>query len=546
MKKRFLMLSLGFVWCMAIDLQMIYAVANLSYVKPVERSIPISSISTSTVEMWNFKNFEIIVNESGNYFIEFWLQPATYANHEYTKFYVYINDSFIGYINPASANWQSACIDGIKKVNLREGRNVITIATKAPETPEVESVKVSKKETTVRFSTELFRAYVEDAISGKVDNILLKNKNQNSNLKSSSTVGEICEINIPLCYSMHKTFTFTAGQDIFITSSSMTEHSIDVFFYGTPKPLPPPICVEDSITSHHKNNMQLMSNAICPYMIKPYKWYTPATSMEIQGLNWKGISEHVQNSDLQVVAMRIKIPKTGMYFVRLRSNANGVLGVVDLNINGNYYYKDAPIFFSSIPCEIPADSSKYVCITQCNNRKYDDPLLFMHGSGIADRVVGFDDDAPKDKINEYGLSWYDSYISQEYFIKTNTISISNYSSLNPVSTCTVRARLVDNTSSLAKSQTFSEKEITGNLKLKNAEVVIPSVIELNSVLSLSANTQIIKIRLFDLSGKCISSINAHDKSLDIPFSALNISSSGIYIVHVETENDIIIKKIIIK
>ena len=92
-----------------------------------------------------------------------------------------------------------------------------------------------------------------------------------------------------------------------------------------------------------------------------------------------------------------------MYLIKLRSAGNGVLSVADLNVNGNYFYENAPIYFSNCECEIPADGHEYATMTNCNTPGTDDPMLFIEGKA-AGNVVGFNDDGPRSKLNQYNLS----------------------------------------------------------------------------------------------------------------------------------------------
>ena len=73
-------------------------------------------------------------------------------------------------------------------------------------------------------------------------------------------------------------------------------------------------------------------------------------------------------------------------------------------------------------------------MTCCNNFGTDDPYLFIHGGG-RDKIVGFNDDGYTKKIRQYNLSSLDSYICQRYLMKTSGISVSNFSSSKPKSSC---------------------------------------------------------------------------------------------------------------
>lgn len=86
-------------------------------------------------------------------------------------------------------------------------------------------------------------------------------------------------------------------------------------------------------------------------------------------------------------------------------------------------------------CIIPADTNEYTVVATAST--YDcDPVLFIHGAD-AERLVGFNDDCfQKDKQN-WRLSPLDACITQAYEVVATKVSVCNYRSITPSSTCKV-------------------------------------------------------------------------------------------------------------
>lgn len=461
-----------------------------------------------------------------------------------------MNDVYVGDITPTAGNWQSARINGNKTIALAKGANVIAVATKAPEFPAVETLKIALTDNDATFRSEGYDSYIDDALAGRVYGLPSDEDAIAMSSNALTTVGIQHFSNLPLLYTHYNIITFTQGEEIFITSSSLTDHKLDVVYYG--RELPPFIFnptssangLNDMQTSTHLDNSSVFEPLAPPYTIPPP--YIRATSEEMQGLNWVGPSQKALNSNKQVATVHIKIPKTGMYLIRLRAKANGATAIADLNVNGTYYYDDVPISFTYVDCKIPDDGNKYATMTCCNTFGEDDPYLFIHGAN-ADRIVGFNDDGPRNKLEYYNLSSRDSYIAQTYLMKTSGISVSNYSSYEPVSKCNIIARFTEdaapNTTQM-RTKSIETADIAN--PIADNDIICPLTIELGSNISIKAADKIKKVSAYTLSGHCIGIAYGNDTSLSIPISNFNIFNSGIYVICVETENGITSKTISVK
>lgn len=516
-------------------------------------TLPITGVTEATDGNYNFKSFEVEASEAGAYYTEFWLLPSKYANNSYSSFMIYVNDNYIGSITPTVGNWQAVRVDGHETIDLSEGTNVITIATQAPEFPEVETIKAALNDADATFSSDAYEEYLEDAAAGVTYDIP---EDDGMTVYASDAAGVLPAhfSNVPLNYTFYKTFSFTKDQEIFITTSSTALHKIDVVYYGSePKFIYNPRIVRpiDPINPGIINPTSSNSSVLNPGITQPYAKlslpYTRASSEEMQGLSWVFPSQKTLNSSMQIATARVKIPKSGQYLVRVRHAVNGGSALADVNVNGAYYYENTPITLSHKSCVIPADGNYYATFTCCNNFGTDDPYLFIHGGGC-DKIVGFNDDAPSAKREQYNLSAWDSYISQKYLMKTSGISVSNYSSSKPVSRCNIVAGISNGVAqSIAKARAKGSNTAGGSgLSITDESVLINVPANISGSFSIYAPEKIQKISVYGLAGNCIGFVNGKESCLNIAASALNITQPGVYCICVETSNGITSKKVAIK
>lgn len=551
--KRTLLLSMMCAFFVAFATQSINAQGGTNDVLASNNVLSIKSVSESTNTVENFRNFEIEVNESGNYYAQFWLQPAKYANGSYTTFKVYVNDELVGTIKPTKGNWQSASIDKKSTLKLNSGNNVISIATNAPEFPDVESVRLSKDAGVAAFSSKAYDSYLESATKSKgIPKIESYEETDATTFGATPySVGMTVRQNIPLKYSFYKTFSFTAGQEIFITSSSHVEHAIDIFYYGKQRTAQldtthfrPYIPTKTSVSQYSTINPPYIKDSTFLKPIRPAKFltiYTPATSEEIQGMNWKGLSEKaVNSSNVYVATIRLTIPKSGIYMVKMRSANDRVLSVADLNVNGVYYYENTPIYYAYINCVMLADGNSYAALTMCDNQGVDDPLLFVEGS-TGGRIVGYNDDAPANKAKYYDLDSWDSYIRQTYRFPTSGLHISSYSSSKPESKCIIMGNISEEAEASSKSMIPPRAKANvdtekSNIGVENTILISPKSPDLTSSITISSKEEINAIQVYNISGIKTATYIVDDYRTTIPLSELNINSSGLYIFSIETKN----------
>lgn len=514
----------------------------------------------------NFKSFELNVSEAGIYYAEFWLLPAEYADGSYTKFHVYANGNLIGHISPTKGNWQAIRIDENETVNLKRGIYIIKIGVPSPEMPTVETIKLARKDADAVISSRAYDAYYSKASFGTSYDIPEQSQYTlyTNDATQSSDAPEVSLrhfSDVPLKYTFYSEFNFKKDQEVIITTSSSSEHDVDIVYLGYV-----PMAADSTLNSVSFSKIDEAKES--PYSVdgnqpdnpiiivgreKPVRLLNSATSEEFQGLNWKGCSYKSSSQGNNVISKTIKIPKTGLYLIRLRHREPGKTGTASLWVktgswaNSNLRYSNQPISFSWVPCELSANGNEYGTMVKCSNPKADDPMLFIHGAD-ADRVVGFNDDASLRMRVIHELSKIDSHVLQQYNVRTSGISVCSYSSNNPESSCYIIAGIDESIFDPGPEWEFMPKYDETPHRSKNTDklvgVNISDQLEHSGVVTITSESPIHNVTVTDLSGTVISSFQRPGTELSVSKNLMNIGKSGVYIVNVETDNGTTSKKLL--
>ena len=502
--------------------------------------VSVNDYFSSTDEVENFINFVVEVQEAGDYYAQFWLLPAKYTNGDYTQFKVYVNNDFAGKIKTTKGNWQSALMENVPELNLKAGKNLISVSTNAPEFPQVETVRLSKKAQATKISSADYDAYLDKAIHSDGT----PEQNFSVSPMSVNDVGSYVKVeNVPLRYSFYKTFTFEKGQEIYITSSSDKPHAIDLFLNG----------VTVNISSNTSDKEALFdSNYELGPVLSDVQLLRKPSPEEGQSINWVAFSEKaVNNPNIYITTLKATIPMSGSYMVKLRSADDRVLGSADLNVNGLYFYEKAPMYYARIKCKMPADGNSYIALARSTVKDKANPVLFVETS-VGQRVVGFNDDnfLVYSSALLYNLGNRDSYISQIYQYPTEYLHVSSSKSLITLnSSCTVEGAISQNSEIYNVQQTRAKSESISNLSIKDdcGNVNISSsTLDLSSQISISSNEKINEVHVYTLSGVSIANLDVNSYSAEIPLQEVGITKQGMYIISIETENRSVSQKILVR
>lgn len=343
-------------------------------------------------------SFEISVSESGLYYANFWILGSRLKDGSYTRYTVEVNgkkvdDELVTY----KADWQALGFAKKTRILLNSGLNIISVIGSAPDIPEVEFVKVSKESSDALISSEAYDTYIRKIreSSQMVSVRDINNSMPYDTLDTSSLSSLRVSYDPPLYdyqysigvhthYTFYKTITFTANQQVTISTSANTMHYLELF----------------SVTSPES-----------------YSW------------SKFGFSSGV--------TLTVQIPQSGMYYVKLRTYWNATSGLANLNINNEYNYSDVPIYSMGYVCTQGTDQP-YNTFT-CYNTG--DPRLWISEYGTTEIVTAFNDDYN----GEGDHTWTNNArINKTYPRTVNAVMLTTYSSYSPDCVCDLYMRCKNN------------------------------------------------------------------------------------------------------
>lgn len=506
------------------------------------RTIP--DVANAVENGYIFKTFEVKVAENGDYFTDFWIMPAKYTDNSYTKFIVFVNDEYVGHIMPTKGNWQSACVNGKERLSLKAGINSISVGTLSPEIPAVETLKIASTAHEAEISSEKYEEFLKDAAEGLLyDQNIKETELETFSTDETGTVSAEFKAE-PLNYTFWNEGYYTEGE-LLITTTSNVPHCIELYFFGT---LQKGEIIRPSSNSSDINLSVTGIPGFGQLPDKPHVLYTPATEYQMRTLNGRSVSERSLNNTAEIATLRYNIPVEGFYIFRIRTLDNEVSGVADVIVNGDYFYENVPISCNFINYKIPIDNNEYSFITKCTEPGTADPYLFIHRDRTYN-IIGYNDDNKNDEIQEqYSLNKLDSFFSQVFKDKVGGFSISSYSSSNPASTCDVK--IIKNISStqFSSPKRAANSSSAGVKKLSsvNKEISFPGCVDLSGNLNISSENKIENVKIYNLAGINIGSVEFEDSVLSIPLSELNVTETGIYILTITTVDKSVSGKIIVK
>lgn len=379
--------------------------------------IVINSSTKEAIGDKTYIKFEINASQTGSYNFNAWLMATKLSDGSYSSYDVLVNGSNIeGRIVPTRGDWQSIGLTK-GKVILHAGINTVSIVGIAPEIPEIEFIRLSTSNAEI--SSEEYDNYINQL---KEENIQDSNKTGIS-MSSSNPLGPTdpgpvgpiyppflrdslfaftqvpkyrtatfnfgYHLNVKVQYTYYRTISFTAGQEIFISTTGVNNfgHYLELF-----------------------------------------------SSFEPENYSWAAES----NTNC-MATLNVTIPKTGTYYVRVRSNKNGKAGLCNLSINGQYYYENIPLYSMGIRC------------TQDNERVYNtftchtttDPRIWIEeGTTLPGKIVAYNDDYDGSGDFYWGRN---SRIKKQYPRAVNAVQVTAYSANSPIGNCDLYAKCMNST-----------------------------------------------------------------------------------------------------
>ena len=285
----------------------------------------IESVTHSETTFTNGINasvFTIDAPATGNYHIQFWLNPTTSDNVLFQSHRVIVNGVEIGLLNPTTSGWQSIGITDVETVMLYQGENEVCVIGDAISVPMIDMVRIA--------------CNVEDAEITTLENTSIVGNVQTRSVTAITPITPpITDDHVALTayYSFNKQFRLEPSQIITITTTASNSHGIDFYLQRN----------DDDINSQAGTN----------------------------DLNWyAGSAAYSSTSSNHRATMTTKIPVAGIYRMKLRSGVSGVqqtITNVDICIKDSindtdpttYSYTNSKASYTRMATMIPADGTEY-------------------------------------------------------------------------------------------------------------------------------------------------------------------------------------------
>ena len=356
-------------------------------------------------------SFEVEVPVAGEYYANFWMFPTKLKDGSFANYTVLVNGVLLeDKIVPAIGDWHGIALSGNGKVSLNKGVNTIAVVGTVPDIPNVEHLKLSSSPQNANIDATKYKVY-----KSELEEISARNAAQNalvttalgtdtlstSNTSRLSTVGVAAMtttdpplynyeyyLSLIIDYTFYKTVSFTQGQQVSVETTGVDNfaHVLELFSSSSPE---------------------------------SYSWAAKSNGSCIASLN-------------------VTIPATGIYYVRVRSYKNGHKGLCNLNVNGQNYYENVPVYSVGVRCTQGTDQ---VYNTFTTNSTKDTRIWIEEGVGTPGKIHAFNDD-----YNGSGDFDWGSYsrIKKQYTRPVHSVLLSTYDSYDPRGRCDLYMKCLQN------------------------------------------------------------------------------------------------------
>jgi len=330
----------------------------------------------------------------GDYYLNTWLMGCELGNFGSGKFLEYDltvnNEKQEDKLTPEKNNWHNVAFkDGVSKekksIKLKMGLNQIIFSCDVPEIPEIEFIRLSKDIDKSEISESNYNLFVDEIkkeIQERIINPTVKRDTLVSMSKGAYALLDnpggnyYYHLGATYKYTYYTSVYFSAGQKVFFTTHSENfPHVLEVF---------------------SRNNTE------------NYSWVATSNSSSMASIN-------------------VNIPYSDNYFIRIRSWNQAHQGLVDLNINGQYYYTGCTASgwagFRD-PHETPTTYNYFTAKITGDTR-----IWIEDNSGLPGKIRAWNDDYYGGSGSFYwGLA---SRVKKDFSVRIAGALVSSYSSYTP-------------------------------------------------------------------------------------------------------------------
>ena len=361
-------------------------------------------ITESTKSMEGNKaivTFEVTAPSSDTYYASFWMIPAKLKDGSFAEYSVAVNGNILdSHIAFEGNDWQDAPLANNNGITLNKGKNTISVIGRLPCFPNVEHVRLSSSLSKSKINVSEYNAFknaiVKESKANAERNVALANLQHTDTIptemsqiksvvQSSDTEDPLYDysfmLNITIRYTFYTTAYFLRGEQVFLATTGVDNfgHVLELF------------------NSEHPEN---------------HSWSAKSNSSCLASLN-------------------LTIPESGFYYIKVRSYLNARTGLCNLNINGENYYENIPVYSMGVRCTQETDQTynTFTC------KSSGDPMLWIEdGLGLPGRIMAFNDNY-ENKEDGYFDWGNDARINIKYPRAASSALLSTAHSYNPTGKC---------------------------------------------------------------------------------------------------------------
>lgn len=508
---------LSLIFCMMIVCDALGSIGGIADNGSTDRTIISNPFYSKSAEK-SCITFEVKVESPDVYYVSFWLLPIKINKLDYPVYDIFIDSNKLDQIKPTQGGWQVISGKNKKKAYLSEGTHYISVTVPHPIPLNVEKLYLSQNVIGKNEDSEKYEAYLESCKDESVIDFVQEAKDT----RDLSFLGNGEVLDMPLLYTFHNYLPLKEGDILKIRSVGRLAHCLDLVFYGSPKftgVIPPIRPVNDS-------NLTASDDPVINTGL------VPATTEEMSGLTWTAGSRLNKGFGVNLYGeyeteQKIKIPKTGTYYLRARALDNGKSGTAMIEYTTGEFegeWEEIPISNSYKLVYFPPNHI-YQCNTYCADLNNIEHVMTLQ-LYVGDRIQDY-------KFSTPGNSDKDISLSNRLKYPTGVISINGTSSSTPESKCD----LFYNCSPYSKElyNLIKARKIAEVDKISFQNQGLRAIITESDLIVNSEEAGLLEI--YDINGIFLASRQITNPSKDMTFSLtdLNIPEKGIFILKLSYE-----------
>lgn len=337
------------------------------------------------------------VATTDTYYVYLWMHGIKNKTGKNFSYKVYIDNKLVNILTPSISDWHYECLyDGLP-LYLNKGKHVLSVNGTVPDVPQIEHIYVSKTQ--------------------RSSNSVNKYNTFKSNiLKSSSEVRYLLSDSLGIYKDQENISTYGATSPPY---EDVNNPPYAYTFLGN---------VSYKYTYfkkfYFKEGIKLYLQSIGQYSFNPVIELFSEDDSPLYSFT----SEHANN----YAQLNAIIPKSGFYFIRVRSVTNNEIGLCNLAINDEIFLDSLTAYTTGFSCY--QDTLSIYNTFTTNNRNGNPSIYIEGGSKVPGTILSFNNDYQGHNDYNWGVN---ARTNKKFPKSAHAVQINSYSSYNPEGVCDI-------------------------------------------------------------------------------------------------------------